>query len=225
VIPGQADVRGSLDKEIIRRIIRRHINEVRHCYQQELITSPGLGGRVLIQFTIATSGQVASSLLQSSTIANPRVEDCIVRAVRRWEFPKPHGDTVTVSYPFVLTPTADQPEARMAGEAPAAPTPVDETLALLAQVPMVIRIEWISARLGYHGVSDPVVLAWMIRRRPGGLQTRLLVARLLDTAQRRHDAVRVLSEAARAEPDAVAGELRRMGADADAAEVLALKQR
>ncbi|MFL5307366.1 MAG: FHA domain-containing protein, partial [Polyangia bacterium] len=28
VIPGQANVRGSLDKEIIRRIIRRHINEV-----------------------------------------------------------------------------------------------------------------------------------------------------------------------------------------------------
>ncbi|MGZ6142653.1 MAG: FHA domain-containing protein, partial [Myxococcales bacterium] len=29
VIPGQANVRGSLDKEIIRRIIRRHLNEVK----------------------------------------------------------------------------------------------------------------------------------------------------------------------------------------------------
>ncbi len=225
VIPGQATVRGSLDKEIIRRIIRRHINEVRYCYQQELRKSPGLGGRVLVQFTIATSGQVASSLLQSSTLANPRAENCIVRAVRRWEFPRPHGDTVVVSYPFVLTPTAEPQEARMAGEAPAAPTPVDEALALLADGPTVVRIEWIAARLGHHGVSDPVVLAWTIRRRSAGLQTQLLVARLLDGAQRRRDAVRVLSEAARDQPDAIAGELRRMGADADAAEVLALKQR
>jgi hypothetical protein len=130
-----------------------------------------------------------------------------------------------VSYPFVLTPTPDQREARMAGEAPAAPTPVDEALAILADRATVVRIEWIAVRLGYHGVSDPVVLAWTIRRRSAGLQTQLLVARLLDAAQRRHDAVRVLSEAARDQPDAIAGELRRMGADADAAEVLALKQR
>ena len=34
VIPGTAQVRGSLDKEIIRRIIRRHINEVKYCYEQ-----------------------------------------------------------------------------------------------------------------------------------------------------------------------------------------------
>jgi TonB family protein len=105
VIPGQANVRGSLDKEIIRRIIRRHINEVKYCYEQELLKKPDLGGRVVVQFTISGSGQVVASVLQSSTMGNSRVETCTVQAVRRWEFPKPlGGGIVIVSYPFVLTP-------------------------------------------------------------------------------------------------------------------------
>jgi TonB family protein len=105
VIPGQANVRGSLDKEIIRRIIRRHINEVKYCYEQELTKKPELGGRIMVQFTIAASGPVIASVLQNSTMGNARVENCTVQAVRRWEFPKPlGGGIVIVSYPFVLTP-------------------------------------------------------------------------------------------------------------------------
>jgi len=105
VIPGTANVRGSLDKEIIRRIIRRHINEVKYCYEQELTKKPELGGRIMVQFTIAASGQVIASVLQSSTMGNAKVENCTVQAVRRWEFPKPlGGGIVIVSYPFVLTP-------------------------------------------------------------------------------------------------------------------------
>ena len=105
VIPGTANVRGSLDKEIIRRIIRRHINEVKYCYEQELTKKPELGGRIMVQFTIAASGQVIASVLQNSTMGNAKVENCTVQAVRRWESPKPlGGGIVIVSYPFVLTP-------------------------------------------------------------------------------------------------------------------------
>jgi TonB family protein len=105
VIPGQANVRGSLDKEIIRRIIRRHINEVKYCYEQELTRKADLGGRVSVQFTIAATGQVVASVLQNSTMGNARVENCVVQAVRRWEFPKPlGGGIVIVTYPFAFTP-------------------------------------------------------------------------------------------------------------------------
>jgi hypothetical protein len=103
VVPGTAQVRGSLDKEIIRRIIRRHINEVKFCYEKELTTHPDLYGRVIVQFIIAGDGHVMTSLVQSSTMNNPLVEQCIAGAVRRWEFPKPQGGgIVQVSYPFVL---------------------------------------------------------------------------------------------------------------------------
>ena len=104
-------VKGSLDKEIIRRIIRRHINEVKYCYEQELTRKPELGGRVAVQFTIAATGQVIASVLQNSTMGNPRVENCVVQAVRRWEFPKPlGGGIVIVSYPFSFTPAGGATE-------------------------------------------------------------------------------------------------------------------
>ena len=103
VIAGRAQVRGALDKQIIRRIIRRHINEVKYCYQKELQTRPGLDGRVVILFTIAGTGQVVMARVQQSTMKNRNVETCIARAVRRWLFPKPRGGgIVIVSYPFVL---------------------------------------------------------------------------------------------------------------------------
>ncbi len=111
VIPGQAAVRGSLDKEIIRRIIRRHINEVKYCYEQELTKKPELGGRIAVQFTIAATGQVVASVLQTSTMGAPRVENCVVQSVRRWEFPKPlGGGIVIVTYPFAFSPAGGATE-------------------------------------------------------------------------------------------------------------------
>jgi len=103
VVPGQAVIRGSLDKEIIRRVIRRHINEVKYCYERELMANPDLSGRVAVQFTISGTGQVIASVVQSSTMKNPTVEQCIAQAVRRWLFPKPEGGgIVIVTYPFLL---------------------------------------------------------------------------------------------------------------------------
>ena len=105
ILTGIVDVRGSLDKEIIRRIVRRHVNEVKFCYEQELTKLPSLSGRIVVQFMIAHNGQVLSSVLQSSSMKNVRVENCTVQAVRRWQFPEPQGGgLVTVTYPFSLSP-------------------------------------------------------------------------------------------------------------------------
>ena len=98
-------VKGSLDKEIIRRVIRSHIKEVLSCYEAQLTSYPTLAGKVMVNFTVAASGDVVASTLESSTVNEPRVENCIVQAMRRWQFPKPiGGGIVIISYPFVLTP-------------------------------------------------------------------------------------------------------------------------
>ena len=95
---------GMLDREIVRRIIRQHLNEVKYCYELQLPRHPSLAGRLSVQFTIASGGNVTASLLQSSTLANVAVENCIVQAVRRWEFPRRESGITIVSYPFVLVP-------------------------------------------------------------------------------------------------------------------------
>jgi hypothetical protein len=99
------NVHGNLDKEIIRRVVRTHLNEVRFCYDEALARKPSLAGRVVAQFTIAPTGKVLVSALQSSTLGEAKVESCILAATRRWLYPAPYGGgLVTVTYPFQLAP-------------------------------------------------------------------------------------------------------------------------
>ncbi len=100
--PPVVRVVGSLDKSIIRRVIRTHLNEVRFCYEKELMKAAALSGRITTRFTIGATGAVVSSGIEASTLGNPAVEACVAAAVRRWDFPRPEGGVVVVSYPFVL---------------------------------------------------------------------------------------------------------------------------
>jgi len=101
VFPGIVTAKGSLDKDIIRRVVHLHMNEVKYCYDQELVRKAGLEGRISVQFIIAGTGQVINSVVQSTTMNNVRVESCVVAAVKRWDFPKPTGGGIAiVSYPF-----------------------------------------------------------------------------------------------------------------------------
>jgi TonB family protein len=107
-ILGDGSVRGTLDKEIIRRVVRRHLNEVKYCYQQALSRRPTLEGRLVTQFTIAPTGRVLAAVVQSSTLREVSVEACVVNAVKRWEFPAPdRGGLAMVSYPFTFAPAGD----------------------------------------------------------------------------------------------------------------------
>ena len=108
VVPGIAAVRcgvdgACLDKEIIRRVIRQHHNEVRFCYERGLAARPEISGRVVTSFTIAATGRVLASAVTETSLRETEVESCIAAAVRRWEFPS-SAQTSMVSYPFMLTP-------------------------------------------------------------------------------------------------------------------------
>ena len=106
---------GSLDKEVIRRVIRRRINPVRACYEAVMgKTPPYKSGRVMTRFAISRTGTVRYSCLVQSTLVAPDAERCILEQELTWEFPRPLGDGwVTVDYPFVFTPATIPP----AGEA------------------------------------------------------------------------------------------------------------
>jgi hypothetical protein len=97
------EVRGGLSKETIRRVIQRHLNEVRFCYEQGLRSQPDLHGRVSVKFVIAPSGAVQAASVADSSVGARSVETCIEASVRRFAFPAPDGGgVVIVTYPFVL---------------------------------------------------------------------------------------------------------------------------
>ena len=90
------------------RIVHRHLNEVKYCYDQALVRQPKLDGRIVVKFTIAGTGQVLASFVQSTTLGSPAVEMCVANAVKRWDFPAPRqGGLAIVSYPFTFSPAGN----------------------------------------------------------------------------------------------------------------------
>ena len=101
----KGSVTGGLDAATIRRIIRRHMLELKYCYSSiGLPTDPNLAGVVKMSFTITSSGAVGGVSVASSTLNHPATERCIGRAVRRWRFPKPEGSMPYVTFPFHFKP-------------------------------------------------------------------------------------------------------------------------
>ena len=104
----KAKVEGSLDKDIIRRIVRAHINEVRYCYNKQLQEHPEQKGRVVVKFTIGPNGNVDDAALDMTRPEDPQMTalgECTTERVRKWRFPKPPGaENVIVTYPFLFEP-------------------------------------------------------------------------------------------------------------------------
>lgn len=103
VTGGRATANGGLSREVIRRVVRRHHNEVKFCYEQGLAQRGDLEGRVTTRFLISPTGAVTTSFVQSSSVNHAQTEQCISQAVQRWAFPAPdNGGVVSVTYPFML---------------------------------------------------------------------------------------------------------------------------
>jgi hypothetical protein len=101
VTEGKADIKGSLDKDIIRRVIRRAMPGIKFCYEQALAQNPGLGGKVKIFFVIAPNGAVSSASPTSGIQAD--VDSCVARKISQLSFPAPQGGgIVEVTYPFLF---------------------------------------------------------------------------------------------------------------------------
>jgi Ca-activated chloride channel family protein len=107
----KAQVKGAIDRHIIRRIVRAHIGEMRGCYNAELVRDPQAKGRVVVKFMITEDGHVSAVAIESSEIASATMGKCLSTAVARWRFPTSEGaSTAMVSYPFVFT--NDEPARR-----------------------------------------------------------------------------------------------------------------
>ena len=101
VIPRPPEVSGTLSKEIIQRVVRRHRSEIKSCYERQLQKNPKLAGTVTVKFIIAGTGSVMTAMIASSDMNDATMESCMTRKIRAWSFPEPQGGgIVNVTYPF-----------------------------------------------------------------------------------------------------------------------------
>ena len=100
---GNASAIGDLDKNIIRRYIRRKIPRIRHCYERALLADPDLEGTVESVFQISPIGEVMAA--ETSGMENDELHACVSASIASIAFPKPRGGGfVAVTYPFTFVP-------------------------------------------------------------------------------------------------------------------------
>jgi len=98
-------IKGNLDKAVVERVVRRHRAQIKYCYELELMRTPGLEGKLVMQWVIGPDGKVrsAKSRAEGTTLANPALTRCIINKIRSWVFPTPKGGgVVVVNWPFLF---------------------------------------------------------------------------------------------------------------------------
>ena len=85
-------VGGGLGRDIIRRKVSDHLDEVRDCYGRGLEASADLGGALVIHVEIDGDGRVTeTSLGEQNAVVNRQVQDCVLELVEGWSFDAPRG--------------------------------------------------------------------------------------------------------------------------------------
>ncbi len=100
------EVDGALDASAIAKVVQARKRMLQDCYEKELKRDPSLQGKIEIEFTIGEDGSVQSASIANNRMGSDAVGDCIVSRLRRWRFPKPDGGSVTVTFPFIFTPSS-----------------------------------------------------------------------------------------------------------------------
>ena len=101
---GSTSVSGRLPPEAIQRIVRLSFGRFRACYEAGLQQNPTLAGTVSTRFVIGRDGAVSNVADGGSTMPDPAVTSCVLRAFHGVSFPQPEGGIVTVTYPIAFSP-------------------------------------------------------------------------------------------------------------------------
>lgn len=100
--PNTMKVEGHLDRGEIQKVINAHIFELQGCFERQLISNPNLAGKVTFEWVIGLNGTVTTVRIKASSLSSNDATSCMQAAIRRWQFPSPHGGQVTVIYPIAL---------------------------------------------------------------------------------------------------------------------------
>lgn len=92
---------GTVDARSIRRVVRQHHPQLRHCYMRVAQGNPRLAGTAVLHFTIAPGGRVTSPSV-SGDLGSAEVERCLAGEVARWSFASAGNAEVRVNYPLTF---------------------------------------------------------------------------------------------------------------------------
>ena len=92
----------TIDKATVSSVISSHRPEVLKCFAEGKKKNPSMKGTINLHLQVAPTGNIHRVQVQS-TLNNPLVAACVVKAANAWKFPsRAGGDVANVTYPFTV---------------------------------------------------------------------------------------------------------------------------
>ncbi|VAX12952.1 Putative TolA protein [hydrothermal vent metagenome] len=92
-------------QEEIELVFQKNKGAIYSLYNRALRRDPTLQGKVLLELTIAPSGQIIRIRILSSELAAPKLEKRLLSRIKLFHFAARDVDTVTVTYPIDFLPS------------------------------------------------------------------------------------------------------------------------
>jgi outer membrane biosynthesis protein TonB len=94
---------GELSESEIDKALAKFANRFQYCYEKALLSDSGLGGNLVVQWTIGTSGKASASRVVKSQLNNNDLHSCVLKVLGEVPFPHPKGGEVIVKKTFTFS--------------------------------------------------------------------------------------------------------------------------
>lgn len=95
--------KGHLTKEEIAWVVKLHLREIQYCYEKNLLRNSKLKGKLIMEWTIVSTGKVSLVKTRFNSMHSAKVARCVSKNIKNWLFPRPRGGgLVEVEYPFLF---------------------------------------------------------------------------------------------------------------------------
>jgi hypothetical protein len=101
--PGSAgEIKDSLGQSDIMEVVKRNVPAIQACVAKQREKQPGLSGKIVMKWTILTSGKTALILVVSDELKDTYLASCLSSLIKTWQFPrtKTQGDPVIFPFKF-----------------------------------------------------------------------------------------------------------------------------
>ncbi|MBN2801714.1 MAG: TonB family protein [Deltaproteobacteria bacterium] len=91
---------GTIDTKELSLFINSKFYSVKSCYERRLKVNPMMEGVVDLRITVLPSGKVAGVYVNSDSVGDALMLECVKTTVKKWQFPKPTGGKIIFDKPF-----------------------------------------------------------------------------------------------------------------------------
>lgn len=100
--PGSADLPDELSQGDIMQVVLAHKPAIAKCVQQQKANDPNLSGRMVVRWTILTSGRTSGVAVRTSEFRSTKLASCISGLIRTMRFPRHKQQGAPIDFPFTF---------------------------------------------------------------------------------------------------------------------------